>query len=32
MKADDERAEHPDTWQGQNLLGFALMDVRAELE
>ncbi|TWU49339.1 NADAR family protein [Rubripirellula reticaptiva] len=28
LKADDERAKHPDTWQGQNLLGFALMDVR----
>jgi hypothetical protein len=28
LKADDERAQHPDTWQGQNLLGFALMDVR----
>ena len=24
-------AQHPDTWQGQNLLGFALMDVREVL-
>ena len=31
LKATDERARHPDTWQGQNLLGFALMDVREEL-
>ena len=25
---DDPNALHPDTWQGENLLGFALMDVR----
>lgn len=31
LKADDERAKHPNTWQGQNLLGFALMDVREDL-
>lgn len=31
LKADDKRAKHPDTWQGQNLLGFALMDVRDAL-
>ena len=31
LKEDDERAMHPRTWQGQNLLGFALMDVRAAL-
>jgi len=31
LKATDSKAKHPDTWQGQNLLGFALMDVRAEL-
>ena len=31
LKADDERAKNPDSWQGQNLLGFALMDVRNEL-
>jgi ribA/ribD-fused uncharacterized protein len=30
-KATDERAKHPDTWQGENLLGFALMDVREAL-
>lgn len=30
LKADDERAKNPTTWQGQNLLGFALMDVRAK--
>ena len=31
LKATDVRAKHPDTWQGQNLLGFALMDVRSEI-
>jgi ribA/ribD-fused uncharacterized protein len=31
LKGDDARAQHPDTWQGQNLLGFALMDVRETL-
>ena len=31
LKATDAKAQHPDTWQGQNLLGFALMDVRAAL-
>lgn len=31
LKADDERAKNPATWQGQNLLGFALMDVRIEV-
>ena len=31
LKAGDGRAMHPDTWQGQNLLGFALMDVRSGL-
>jgi ribA/ribD-fused uncharacterized protein len=31
LKAGDERARHPKTWQGQNLLGFALMDVREQL-
>ena len=31
LKATDERAKHPHTWQGQNLLGFALMDVREGL-
>ena len=28
LKVDDARAKYPDTWRGQNLLGFALMDVR----
>jgi ribA/ribD-fused uncharacterized protein len=28
---DNPKAQHPDTWRGQNLLGFALMDVREEL-
>ena len=27
----DEAAGHPETWRGQNLLGFALMEVRARL-
>jgi ribA/ribD-fused uncharacterized protein len=31
LMADDERAKNPATWQGQNLLGFALMDVRDKL-
>lgn len=31
MMADNERAKNPVTWQGQNLLGFALMDVRDKL-
>jgi ribA/ribD-fused uncharacterized protein len=29
--ADDERAKDPMMWQGENLLGFALMDVREKL-
>lgn len=28
LQADDEKAKNPATWQGENLLGFALMDVR----
>ncbi|MYM27643.1 DUF1768 domain-containing protein [Duganella sp. CY15W] len=28
---DDPRAENPLEWQGLNLLGFALMEVRARL-
>lgn len=28
LLADDPKASHPSTWQGENLLGFALMDVR----
>ncbi|HZZ82153.1 MAG TPA: NADAR family protein [Gemmataceae bacterium] len=31
LKATDEKAKHPATWEGQNLLGFALMDVRAQV-
>lgn len=31
MKEDDPRAVHPDTWAGENLLGFVLMDVREKL-
>lgn len=32
MKEDDPRAKHPRQWKGENLLGFALMDVRAKLK
>jgi ribA/ribD-fused uncharacterized protein len=28
LKEDDQGAIHPDTWEGDNMLGFALMDVR----
>jgi len=28
LRAEDPRANSPATWDGQNLLGFALMDVR----
>lgn len=31
MSANDERAKDPFKWQGSNLLGFALMEVREEL-
>ena len=31
LKATDEKAKDPATWEGENLLGFALMDVRAQL-
>ncbi len=31
MREMDERARDPATWQGPNLLGFALMDVREQL-
>lgn len=31
LTADDERAAAPHTWQGLNLLGFALMEVRQRL-
>ena len=32
MLETDQRAENPLLWNGENLLGFALMDVRDELE
>ena len=32
LAADDPRAENPEQWQGLNLLGFALMEVRRLLE
>lgn len=32
LAADDERAGDPGRWLGLNLLGFALMQVRAELQ
>ena len=31
LRATDEKAKHPQSWEGQNLLGFALMDVRTAL-
>ncbi|MDQ7757875.1 NADAR domain-containing protein [Xanthomonas sontii] len=31
LAADDPRAADPTTWQGENLLGFALMEVRRRL-
>ena len=31
LAADDERAGSPESWQGLNLLGFALMEVRRRL-
>jgi ribA/ribD-fused uncharacterized protein len=31
MPADDEHIENPLLWNGLNLLGFALMEVRDEL-
>ncbi|MGW2252067.1 NADAR family protein [Kitasatospora sp. NPDC001660] len=31
LAADDERAEDPHRWRGDNLLGFALMEARARL-
>jgi ribA/ribD-fused uncharacterized protein len=32
LAADDARAENPEQWRGLNLLGFALMEVRARLQ
>ena len=31
LSADDPRAHNPEQWQGSNLLGFALMEVRDEI-
>ncbi|MFG3253733.1 NADAR family protein [Streptomyces sp. NPDC048172] len=31
LAADDENAARPDRWRGLNLLGFALMEARAQL-
>ena len=31
LTADDEAAQAPERWRGLNLLGFALMEARAEL-
>ena len=31
LSADDPRAKDPQQWQGKNLLGFALMEVRDEI-
>ena len=31
MGASNEKAENPNLWRGENLLGFALMEVRDEL-
>ncbi|MEO0340141.1 MAG: NADAR family protein, partial [Bacteroidota bacterium] len=31
LNAQAEGIENPDTWKGQNLLGFALMEVRDQL-
>ncbi|TWT38526.1 NADAR family protein [Blastopirellula retiformator] len=32
LKGTDPKAAHPQTWEGQNLLGFVLMDVREALQ
>ena len=32
MGASNENATNPARWRGQNLLGFALMDVRYQLD
>ncbi|MES9990404.1 MAG: NADAR family protein [Candidatus Thiodiazotropha sp.] len=31
LAADDQRAENPNLWKGENLLGFALMEVRSSI-
>lgn len=32
MTSDNEKCNNPEEWQGQNLLGFALMEVRDKLK
>ena len=32
LAKDDPKAQHPSTWEGENLLGFALMEVRDHLK
>ncbi|MEP2236791.1 MAG: NADAR family protein, partial [Maribacter sp.] len=32
MTANDEHIQNPDMWKGQNLLGYALMEVRDSLK
>ena len=32
LVATDPKAKHPTTWQGTNLLGFALMDAREDIQ
>ncbi len=31
LAADDPKAENPQLWEGENLLGFALMEARGQL-
>jgi ribA/ribD-fused uncharacterized protein len=31
LAADDQKTENPNLWKGENLLGFALMEVRSNL-
>ena len=31
LSMEDERNQNPDAWEGQNMLGFALMQVRQKL-
>lgn len=32
LSVSNEKSKHPSTWLGQNLLGFALMDVREKMQ
>lgn len=32
LGAENPKSQHPDTWRGRNLLGFALMEVRDQLK